>query len=43
MEKQELITEIKKRMNVIYIAMDVQVADDLHKIFVETLKHLEDK
>jgi hypothetical protein len=41
MTKQELIEEIKKRMSVIYLAMDAQVADDLHRIFVETLNHLE--
>lgn len=28
-------------MDIIYLAMDAQVADDLHRIFEETLKHLE--
>ena len=42
MTKQELITEIKKRMRVMYVAMDANVADDLNRIFVEILKHLED-
>jgi ribosomal protein S6 len=43
MLKEELIYEIKQRMSAIYIAMDIQFADDLHRIFVETLKHLENK
>jgi hypothetical protein len=42
MLKQELLTELKKRKNIIYLATDEAVADDLSKIIGEAIKYIEE-